>query len=182
MAQSTEQYNQCLVRPGGNFPFDYVSATTASQIVYDAPHNPYLFPDPHDSPAPMIADIQMWLDKPATNFGWIIICETEEVPNTVRRLASREDPDIDNATPVLNIEYIPPPPPVISSVQRTGNQFKMFFTAEAGHSYVMEFCNNLEAANVWSTLTNIGPPSSTTNLEVTDSITNGRRFYRLGRY
>ncbi|MDB6123034.1 MAG: hypothetical protein JWQ71_2027 [Pedosphaera sp.] len=168
--------------PGGGATNDYAATVTASQIVYDQGQNPYQFPDAHDSPAPMIADIQMWLDHPGTNFGWIIICESEAVPNTVRRLASREDPDTENAAPLLNIEYIPPSPPIISSVQQTRNQLKIFFTAEAGRSYVVQFCNNLSSTNLWSTLTNISQQSLTTNLVVTDSITNSRRFYRLERY
>ena len=61
---------------------DYDPAVTAFQIVYDVPQSPYAFPDPADDPAPIIADLQRWLDDPATNFGWIFICESETVAHS----------------------------------------------------------------------------------------------------
>src|SRR5262249_41614629 len=62
--------------PGGAPDSDYASAGSGSQIVYDgsAAYSPYAFPDPGDDHAPIIADVQLWLDKPATNFGWMLIC------------------------------------------------------------------------------------------------------------
>jgi spore coat protein A len=57
--------------------------------------------------AQMVADVQGWLDAPATNFGWIVI-GNEVDSRVVKRFDSRE-----NATssrrPALEITFTPPP-------------------------------------------------------------------------
>ena len=54
----------------------------------------------------MIADVQAWLDVPATNFGWILIGDETVTPGvpTARRLASREAP-IEADRPQLVVAY-----------------------------------------------------------------------------
>jgi hypothetical protein len=51
------------------------------------------------------ADVQSWLNNPATNFGWLIKIVDESVPSTARRIASRE-----SATnkPTLSVTYLLP--------------------------------------------------------------------------
>ena len=90
--------------PGGAAPDDYAPAVTASQVIYTDVESPYYFPDPNSDVDPMIADLQQWLDQPARNFGWMLICESEDVPSTARRFGSREDPDF---PPMLTIGYTP---------------------------------------------------------------------------
>src|SRR5262249_49951778 len=75
--------------PGAAATNDYDPRVSASQIVYTEFQSPYQFPDPADDPAPMLADVQRWLDVPASNYGWIFICESETSPNTTRRFGSR---------------------------------------------------------------------------------------------
>ncbi|EEF60021.1 DNRLRE domain-containing protein [Pedosphaera parvula] len=160
--------------PGAAATNDYAAVTTASQIVYDTIQSPYYFPDPADDDGPMIADLQSWLDNPAANFGWILICESEEMPSTARRFASREDPD---SSPQLTITY--DPPPQLTQISHSGNQCKIEFTAQAGHTYSMEFRNSLTGNNEWNTLTNLPAQTLTTNILVTDPIVDSQRFYRL---
>lgn len=53
----------------------------------------------------LVADVQSWLDAPATNFGWVLKAQTEITPGTARRLNSREA--LSNK-PVLTVTYLLP--------------------------------------------------------------------------
>lgn len=62
----------------------------------------------------MADDVQSWAEMPSGNFGWILIGD-ESQPQTAKRFASRENPDV-NLRPVLEIEFAPPPKvPALSS-------------------------------------------------------------------
>ncbi len=52
--------------------------------------------------ARMTADVQQWLDKPAQNFGWIIIAAENFL--TEKRFDTREN-EIENFRPVLEVTY-----------------------------------------------------------------------------
>jgi hypothetical protein len=57
----------------------------------------------------LVADIQAFLDAPATNFGWILLGD-ESASSTTRRFATREESDV-NLRPMLSVEYTPVPAP-----------------------------------------------------------------------
>lgn len=57
----------------------------------------------------MIADVQNWLDAPASNYGWILVGD-ESTNSTSRRFDSRQNP-IDANRPALTIEFTPAPEP-----------------------------------------------------------------------
>jgi hypothetical protein len=80
---------------GGVFAAGASAATTVGNL-----YQTYSWSSPQ-----MAADVQGWLDAPATNHGWILIGD-ESTTVTAKRFASRE-----NATtawrPVLEIEYAP---------------------------------------------------------------------------
>jgi len=56
------------------------------------------------SSAQMIADVQLWLDKPASNFGWLVLGDETAIA-TAKRFDTRESA----SPPVLTIQYIPGP-------------------------------------------------------------------------
>jgi hypothetical protein len=56
------------------------------------------------SSAQMVADVQSWLDNPASNFGWLVLGD-ESAPATARRFDTRESA----SPPVLTIQFIPEP-------------------------------------------------------------------------
>jgi hypothetical protein len=58
------------------------------------------------SSAGMVADLQAWLTSPATNYGWIMICNEEGAPSA-KRFDTRENPTAANR-PSLTIRYSPP--------------------------------------------------------------------------
>ena len=54
----------------------------------------------------MAADVQSWLDTPAANFGWIIVCDESE-GLTAKRFDTRENPD-PPTRPSLSVWYTVP--------------------------------------------------------------------------
>ena len=155
--------------PGGAATNDYAPSLSASKFVYGVFDTPYFF----DSTPVMIADVQLWLDHPESNFGWILKSADESLNWTACRFGSREDPQ--NA-PFLAIEY---EPARIDRVQLSGNAITLSFTAQAGKAYVVEFRDGFSMADDWSTLTNYTARPASTNLVASDSLTEGQRFYRL---
>jgi len=53
----------------------------------------------------LVADVQGWVRKPATNFGWILTGDEITIQNA-RRLASREN--LDDPVPVLTVDFSVP--------------------------------------------------------------------------
>src|SRR5437763_2963615 len=54
----------------------------------------------------MVADVQLWLDNPATNFGWLVLGD-ESTSGTAKRFDTRESIN----PPVLTIHYTAPTSP-----------------------------------------------------------------------
>ncbi len=63
--------------------------------------------------AQMVADVQSWLDNPATNFGWLVLGD-ESTSATAKRFDARES----TSPPVLTIEYTEPATITLSAVGR----------------------------------------------------------------
>jgi len=155
--------------PGGAATNDYVPELSAETFVYGLGDSPYTFV----STPRLVADVQAWVDDPATNFGWMLICQSEEVNFTARRFASREDA---GREPDLVIEYVPPR---IDLPAVSNGQFVFAFAAQSNQSYAVEFRSSLSPLDAWSTLTNFDAMPVATNLVVSESITDRQRFYRL---
>jgi hypothetical protein len=54
--------------------------------------------------AAMAADVQSWLDNPATNFGWQLRADELQAAPSARRFGSRES----TTPPTLTINFVPP--------------------------------------------------------------------------
>ncbi|MEO5803628.1 MAG: DNRLRE domain-containing protein [Verrucomicrobiota bacterium] len=158
--------------PGAAPTNDFVSFKSAEQFISDTGSSPYYFSSV--SSPQLAADVQLWLDNPGTNFGWLLKSRDETTISTARRFGSREDP---NQTPILSVTFVAPP--VLEQPQICGNQFQFRFLADTGQSYVVEFCNSFSPTNSWTTLTNISPPNASTNILVSDAISSSNRFYRV---
>src|SRR5215216_2191489 len=78
---------------------DFSATVSASQSV--GPLGQYTW-----SSTQMIADVQSWLDNPASNFGWLVLGD-ESTVLTSKRFDTRESA----SPPVLMIEYLPGPTP-----------------------------------------------------------------------
>lgn len=63
-----------------------------------------------DSTTAMVDDVQMWLDHPDDNFGWLLQGNEEE-SRTTKRFDSRENESLESR-PKLTITFFPPTDPV----------------------------------------------------------------------
>jgi len=98
--------------PGG----DFVSAATASRLVDPSGSHTW-------SSSTMTADVQLWLDDPNRNFGWILIGEESSV-STVRRFDSRENGAISNRPQlVIHFTHDAAPPPALRLAPSYPNPF-----------------------------------------------------------
>lgn len=88
--------------PGG----DFAPAASANTIMPDSVGGTAVWTSPQ-----MVADVQDWVDNPASNHGWILIGD-EGVPKSVRQFSSREGAN----PPALTISYTLPSPPASNSV------------------------------------------------------------------
>jgi hypothetical protein len=101
--------------PGAVAGTDYAGAISGATLVSPVlGTNVYVFA----STATMVADVQLWVDTPAANFGWILISDSEGTPQTSRRFASRED-SLGRA-PVLTVEFTPVPEPATLALLAVG--------------------------------------------------------------
>lgn len=89
--------------PGGAAGIDFDPSFSAAVTIYDV--DVYQVEGTPD----LISDVQDWVDNPNSNFGWMLMTQSENVPFTARRFASREDEN--GAGPQLFIEYQPVPEP-----------------------------------------------------------------------
>jgi hypothetical protein len=156
---------------GAAAPDDFSSTVSASQFVHL--EGAYTF---SSTPA-LVADVMQWLANPSTNFGWIVISESEATPRTHRTFASRESSA--NNKPTLVVQYVVPVTPTIKSIQKINGTVQLSFAAVAGQPYTVEYRDSL-TTGTWLTLTNISPQPSATDVIVTDPAPpNTQRFYRV---
>lgn len=86
--------------PGGDF------VATPSAVTVLGPGAPVAFT--WSSPG-LVADVQLWLDNPALNFGWILIGD-EASSRTAKQLGSRES-GLATLQPLLQVQVAPIPEP-----------------------------------------------------------------------
>ena len=83
---------------------DFAAAASGTQSV--ALEGPYSW-----SGAGLVADVQAWLDAPATNFGWLLL-GNEAASQSVKRFDTREAV-VDSVRPQLVVEFTPPGTPAV---------------------------------------------------------------------
>src|SRR3984893_5188549 len=76
---------------------DFSAAVSASQSVGTVGQYTW-------SSAQMVADVERWLDNPASNFGWLVLGDESAIA-TAKRFDTRESA----SPPMLTIEFIPGP-------------------------------------------------------------------------
>jgi hypothetical protein len=150
---------------------DYHGTPSASQAV--AGLGSYAF-----SASGMAADVQMWLNNPASNFGWLLRSQAETTLGTIRRFAGRAG----LGAPQLAINYSlsgPPPalPPVLSGPVQVGNEIRFSFNAQSNRTYAIEFRDTLGVTN-WGVLTNIPALPADATIQVTTGVTGSERYFR----
>ena len=96
--------------PGGLIGTDYAEVPSATTSVGGI--GAYAW----GSSTELVADAQSWLDDPASNFGFILISQTEGTTGTGRRFASREQPGGVIPAPQLELTYSVPEPSSLALV------------------------------------------------------------------
>ena len=82
--------------PGG----DFVGTASATTSVGISEGSAYFWRS-----SQLVTDVEIWLDSPSTNFGWVLRGNEASAP-TAKRFDSRDNPIATNQ-PLLTIEYIP---------------------------------------------------------------------------
>lgn len=155
--------------PGGAAGTDYAVAASDSVFVYGVTDSPYAF-----SSANLLNDLQIWVDHPAANFGWILITTAEGSPFTARRFGSRENP---GSEPLLEIQYTPSLQ--LLDARAAGASFSFAFDAAAGKAYTVEYISQLgNPAFHWQPLTNFTAQTSLRAV-VSNTISGSQSFYRV---
>ena len=90
--------------PGGLSGTDYADSTSTTTTISNV--GLYLWP----SNATIVSDVQAWVDAPSSNYGFILISQSEGTQGTARRFSSREQP-VGGTPPHLNITYSTVPEP-----------------------------------------------------------------------
>jgi len=164
--------------PGAAPPSDYSGSISQSNLITSG-SVPAVFT--FESNPAMIADVQSWLNNPAQNFGWILVCELEELERSVKKFASSERVTETNR-PYLQVQFTLPDSPLrLSLLQQTNNQFQFQFSAAPGINYTVLYGADagLDPTN-WTVLTNISVQIGPTNVLVSDSLlSSSNRFYRV---
>jgi len=89
--------------PGGLAGVDFASTVSSSAFVYGI-GDPVEF----ESTLDLMGDVQLWVNNPQSNFGWMLMTQTEDVTKSARSFASSED---SNGGPMLIIDFTPVPEP-----------------------------------------------------------------------
>lgn len=156
---------------GAAAPGDFSSTVSGSKFIQNV--GTYTF----SSTPEMVADVRQWMGDPSTNFGWIVISESETTARTHRTFASSESSA--NNKPTLVVQYVIPVTPTIKSIQKVNGTIQFTFAALAGQPYTAEYRDSL-TTGMWSTLTDISPQPSATDVVVTDPAPpDSQRFYRV---
>lgn len=116
---------QSWTNAGGDF------AATASATTNVAGLGVY-----HWSSAGLAADLQQWLDNPATNFGWLLTGD-EATQKSVKQFDSRQNSN-SSTEPMLDIDYTAPPPDLTIAKTHSGN----FTQGEPADTYKIVVANS----------------------------------------
>ena len=155
--------------PGGVPDVDYSSVESSFQFISGL--GTYHF----ESTPEIVGDVQGWVDHPESNFGWMLLCGSEDTIFTARRFASREDPDF---PPLLEITYLPYFPLTIRNAAIVGNQLRFTFTVQAGKACAVQYRDNA-ATGTWQTLAQFPAPPADNDIVVLVPVSGTQRFYRL---
>jgi len=166
--------NGAWAAPGGKSGEDFVALPTASERI--AANGEYEV----ELGSIKVKDIQDWLTAPETNFGWILISQSEDIPQTARRFASREHAA---SAPMLLVQFSVPPPsvpaPTITTLTVDRGDVILRFLAEAGAEYRIESRIAFETG-AWEIIGRLMPQAVAGEVAATNaSGSDHQRFFRV---
>lgn len=158
-------------QPGGEETVDYSGNASAIQPIDSTGEYDY---GPSEG---LTADINFWLAKPASNFGWFLISDIEGAFNSARHFGSSES----SSPPELDITYVTPnatQPPKLENARVQQNRFLFSFEPSTGSGYRVEASTNLALAG-WTTVTNLPTLNATNSVTVTNVMAAPSQFFRM---
>jgi hypothetical protein len=93
--------------PGGQAGVDFAATASSTAFVFGL-GDPVEF----EATSELASDVQDWVNNPQQNYGWMLMCESEEVRKSARSFASSES---GTGGPFLTIDYtvVPEPGPLV---------------------------------------------------------------------
>ena len=126
--------------------------------------------------AELNADVQLWIDSPESNHGWMIISDAESTGRSARHFGSSES----STPPELIIDGMRlPRAPALKVVAHDSEQLRLKFSAEPGGIYDLEERSQLSNA-AWELRSSIAAPRTATELEINVPTTANQSFFRIG--
>lgn len=156
--------------PGAIAGADYLETASAGQFVYGIDDSPYTF----GSDPGLSTDVQEWLERPESNFGWILISSAESAPKTARRFGAREDA---LNSPRLLLDY--DLPIRIEFPLMVEGRFQFEFHREPEQEYVVQSRSQPAGSEPWNVLTNVASASTAGRAVIIDALTETARYYRV---
>jgi len=159
--------------PGGDIGADFSGSTSASQVLDGA--GAYSF----SSTTTLVQDVQAWVNNSSSNFGWVILSESEDQAGNVRRVSAKESAK----SPQLVLDYTIPPailPPEFKGFSLNAGALELRFRAEAGNLYAVEYLDSLVTTPQWMVLTNVAAKLISSDPVIVVPADQPQRFYRLG--
>lgn len=147
--------------PGGGIESDFLA--TVSSTVMTGAEGDFVF----SSTDHLVADVQAWVNDPSSNYGWVIMNQSDSTRGTARRVSSRES----NQAPVLTITF-EPPPGWISNIT-VGSSMVSLEWQDGTPSFLLQSSPAISPAS-W---TNEGMATSSTSASLPQNGTE--RFYRV---
>ena len=121
----------------------------------------------------VLDDALFWRTNSGTNFGWILISNTEDQPRSARRFASRES---ETNWPSLAIEYVHQLH--IDHLALADGKISFSFDTLAFNRYVVE-CRDTLNAGLWQVCTNLAPSPYSGPVTVSFPSSGFSSFYRV---
>jgi len=125
----------------------------------------------------LVADVQAWVQAPASNHGWLLLAQSESTLRTARHFATREAVAADSR-PRLTVTYTVPPR--LEDVRLEGSEIVGSFTALPGETYRLHRRTSL-GSDPWQGIRMYGPFPESTPVALREPVlpTQAGQFFQL---
>jgi hypothetical protein len=126
--------------------------------------------------ANLLNDVQNWLTNAASNNGWLIKSESEDLGRSARHFGSSES----TSPPQLLIDYlVPAPSPTLTNIRiQSQTNFTFQLNGAPGWIYTVESRDNVDHGP-WTTITNAPAGPATNPILISLPLTPPQGFYRV---
>ncbi len=165
------------IAPGGLFGTDYFGTDSSYSLLVGPAGTTNQFTNSFP-PSGLNHDVQLWVNNPSQNFGWILICLDGNNTGSAIQLGSRENTGNE---PVLTVGYtLPFTPPTLKNPGITNGQFCFSFNIEAGRGYQLQRTGDLSSTN-WETFLVLDPAPIPQEVYFCDPspLSTSNLFYRV---